>query len=58
MTITSALVIFGLFLIAWAIVAGSAGPGRRATGAGVGIAALLLGLLLGADHHDDWSDRS
>jgi hypothetical protein len=59
-TIATALVIFGLIMIGLAIFnPTNAGPGRRATGAGVGLFALLIALLLGssADHHD-WEDRS
>jgi hypothetical protein len=51
-TIASIFVIFGLFLIAWAIVASDRSPARRATGASVGIVGLLIGLLLGASDHD------
>jgi hypothetical protein len=59
MTITFAFVVFGLALLFWAITATDAHPGRRATGAGVGLFALFIALLLGssADHHD-WEDRS
>jgi hypothetical protein len=57
--ITALLIIFGLIMIGLAIFnPTNASPGRRATGAGVGIFALLLGLLLGMDHHDDGKDRS
>jgi hypothetical protein len=59
MTITFAFVVFGLALLFWAITATDKSPGRRAAGAGVGIFALLIALLLGssADHHN-WEDRS
>jgi hypothetical protein len=60
MTITFAFVVFGLALLFWAITTTDKSPGHRATGAGVGIFALLIALLLGASHsHDhDWEDRS
>ena len=59
MTIATIILIFGLALLFWAITASGAHPARRATGAGVGIAALLIALLLGSseDRHD-WRDRS
>jgi hypothetical protein len=59
MTIAFAFVVFGLALLFWAITATDKSPSRRATGAGVGLFALLIALLLGssADHHD-WEDRS
>ena len=45
-TITSAFVVFGLALLFCSITATDAHPGRRATGAGVGLFALLVALLL------------
>jgi hypothetical protein len=45
MTITFAFVVFGLALLFWAITATGTSPARRATGAGVGIFALLIALL-------------
>jgi hypothetical protein len=59
-TIEFAFVVFGLALLFWAITATGTSPGRRATGASVGLIALIIGLLLGAskDHHRDWEDRS
>jgi hypothetical protein len=61
-TIAIALVVFGLALIFWAITASDARPARRATGAGVGITALLVGLFLGASRDRergryDWASR-
>ena len=58
-TVMFALVAFGLALLFWAITATDKSPGRRAAGAGVGIFALLIALLLGSseDRHD-WRDRS
>jgi hypothetical protein len=54
-SIAFAFVVFGLFLIAWAIVnPGNATPARRTVGASVGLVGLLLGLLTGmASGHDD-----
>jgi hypothetical protein len=53
-----ALVVFGLGLLFWAITASDAHPARRATGAGVGIIALLAAALLGVTHDHDREDRS
>jgi hypothetical protein len=55
-TIEFAFVVFGLALLFWAITATDKSAGRRAAGAGVGIVALILWLLLRGD--DDWRDRS
>jgi hypothetical protein len=53
-SIAFALFVFGLIMIGLAIFNPSnATPARRATGAGVGIFAALLGLLLGMGHDDD-----
>jgi hypothetical protein len=58
-TITFAFVVFGLIMIGLAIFnPTNATPGRRVTGASVGIVGLLIGLLLGMDHHDDWRGKS
>jgi hypothetical protein len=58
-TIDFALVVFGLALLFWAITATDKSPGHRAAGAGVGIFALLIALLLGVSReHHDWEDRS
>jgi hypothetical protein len=56
-SIATIFIIFGLIMIGLAIFnPTSASPGRRVTGASVGIVGLLIGLLLG--NHDDWRDRS
>jgi hypothetical protein len=47
-----AFVVFGLSLIFWGITATDKSAGRRAAGAGVGIIALLIALLLHSDDHD------
>jgi hypothetical protein len=52
-----AFVVFGLALLFWAITATDKSPGSRAAGAGVGIVALILALLLHEDHRH-WEDRS
>jgi hypothetical protein len=60
-TIEFAFVVFGLALLFWTITAPpGTSPGRKAAAGGVGIVALIIGLLLGVskDHHRDWEDRS
>jgi hypothetical protein len=60
MTVATILITFGLIMIGLAIFnPTNASPGRRVTGASVGIFALLIAALLGASHdHDHWEDRS
>jgi hypothetical protein len=58
-TIELAFVVFGLALLFWAITATDKSPGRRAAGASIGIAALIIGILAAlARPRDDWEDRS
>jgi hypothetical protein len=53
-TIEFAFVVFGLGLLAWAITApAGTSPGRRATGASVGLLALLIGSFLAASRDRD-----
>jgi hypothetical protein len=53
-TIEFAFVVFGLALLGWAITApAGTSPSRRATGAGVGIIALIVGSILAASREKD-----
>jgi hypothetical protein len=58
-TIELAIAIFGLAPIFWAMTATDKSVSHRAAGAGVGLIALLIALLLrrSEDSHD-WRDRS
>jgi hypothetical protein len=56
-TIDTAIVVFGLGLLFWAITATDAGASRRAAGASVGITALIVGILAALVlPHDDGRD--
>jgi hypothetical protein len=50
--VITAIVIFGLALIFWAITASDAHPARRASGATAGVFALLIAALLGVTTYD------
>jgi hypothetical protein len=54
--IITALIVFGLSLLFFAITNTDARPARRATAAGTGLFALLLAAVLGVTHDHDRGD--